>query len=151
MKPLIILLATFAISLFVLKFVSGSWNFSLSGCIAMSVMLLFTAIGHFAFSKGMEMMLPAYIPFKRLVVYLSGIFEIAAAVGLLIPIVRQFTGWSLILFFVLILSANIAAAGRNVNYQKGTFDGPGISYLWFRIPLQIFFIAWVYCFAIIGF
>ena len=31
-------------------------------------------------------------------------------------------------------------------YQNGTYTGNGINYLWFRIPLQIFFILWVYYF-----
>jgi hypothetical protein len=45
---------------------------------------------------------------------------------------------------VVVLSANINAASKGVNYQKGTFDGDGRGYLWFRVPLQILFIAWTY-------
>jgi uncharacterized membrane protein len=51
----------------------------------MSVMLLFTAIAHFKFTKGMTMMLPGFIPFKTETVYLTGIIEIVAAIGLFIP------------------------------------------------------------------
>jgi uncharacterized membrane protein len=49
---------------------------------------------------------------------------------------------------VLILPANIQAAIKRIDYQKGTTDGPGVNYLWFRVPLQILFITWVYLFAI---
>jgi len=56
---------------------------------------------------------------------------------------------ALILFFILILPANILAALKKVDYQKGTNDGPGAGYLWFRIPLQIFFIAWVAWFSVL--
>lgn len=150
MKPLVILLSAFAISLLVLYFIHGYWQFSIAGCIGMSVMLLFTAIGHFAFSKGMQMMLPDFIPFKKTMVIASGIIEIAAAIGLLIPAFRELTGWLLILFFILILPANISAALRHVDYQKGTTNGAGPPYLWFRVPLQLFFIAWVYWFAVRG-
>ena len=30
------------------------------------------------------------------------------------------------------------------DYQKATVDGNGLNYLWFRIPLQLLFIAWAY-------
>jgi len=150
MKPLIILLTGFGVSLIILQFVNGGWQFPLAGCIGMSIMLLFTAIGHFAFSKGMELMLPSFVPFKKALIYITGFIEIAAAIGLLLPSLRQLTGWLLVLFFVIILPANISATMRNVSYQKAGLDGPGPTYLWFRVPLQLFFIAWVYWFAIRG-
>jgi len=94
------------------------------------------------------MMLPDFIPFKAEVVYLTGIIEIAAAIGLFIPNIRIVTAWLLIVFFILILPANIYAAIKHIDYQKATFDGNGPSYLWFRIPLQILFISWAYLSAI---
>ena len=94
-------------------------------------------------------MIPDIIPYKIQVVYLSGIFEIVAATGLLIPPVEKFFAYSLILFFILILPANIKAAIKHVDYQKENFEGRGLNYLWFRVPLQLFFIAWVYIFGII--
>ncbi len=148
MKPLIVLLCVFAVSLFATKIFRGNYDFVLSGRIAMSVMLIFTAIAHFAFPKGMSMMLPSFIFYKTEIVYLTGIIEIAAAIGLFIPGVRVLTGWLLIVFFILILPANIYAAIKHIHYQKGTFDGNGLAYLWFRIPLQILFICWTYLSAI---
>ncbi len=148
MKPIIVLLCVFAGSLFATKIFRGNYDFALSGRIAMSVMLIFTAIGHFAFPKGMSMMLPSFIFYKIEIVYITGIIEIAAAIGLFIPGLRVLTGWMLIVFFILILPANIYAAIKHIDYQKGTFDGNGLVYLWFRIPLQILFICWTYLSAI---
>ncbi len=37
---------------------------------------------------------------------------------------------------------------ENINYQTGELDGNGLDYLWFRIPLQVFFIVWVFFTAI---
>ena len=148
MKPLIVLLFVFAVSLLIRKIFSSNYNFVLSGRTAMSVMLIFTAIAHFAFTKGMSMMLPTFIAYKTEIVYLTGITEIAAAIGLFIPGLRVITGWSLIVFFILILPANIYAAMKHIDYQKGTFNGNGSTYLWFRIPLQILFIGWTYLFVI---
>ncbi|GGZ92415.1 DoxX family protein [Algibacter mikhailovii] len=144
MKPLIILLVTFIIALFAIKFIKKAYDFALSARIAMAIMLVFTAIGHFVFTKGMSMMIPACIPFKEQFVHLTGIFEVLLAISLLIPKLKVISGWTLIIFLLLMLPANIYASINHVNYQKGTFDGYGITYLWFRIPLQILFIIWTY-------
>lgn len=144
MKPLIVLVFVFVLSLFAIKIINGNYDYKLAAQIAMSAMLLFTSIAHFAFTKGMTMMLPAFIPFKKQIVYVTGIMEIAAAVCLLLPSAQVITAWFLIVFFIALLPANINAAIRHIDYQKGTFDGNGLNYLWFRIPLQLFFIAWVY-------
>jgi len=144
MKPLIVLLLSFTISLFVIKIIKKEYDFALSARISMSIMLVLTAIGHFAFTKGMSMMIPKFIPFKESFVYLTGIFEILLAIGLLIPNLKTVTGWILIIFLLLMLPANIYASVNNVNFQKGTFDGNGVLYLWFRIPLQVMFIVWTY-------
>lgn len=148
MKPLIVLLLSFAISAFAIKFIKKDYDFALSARIAMSIMLVFTAIGHFVFTKGMSMMIPKFIPFKESFVYLTGFFEILLALGLLIPKFKTISGWALIAFLVLMLPANIYASINNVNYQQGTFDGNGVMYLWFRIPLQVLFIIWTYISAI---
>lgn len=148
MKPLVVLLSSFVIAIFVVKIVKKEYDVALSASIAMSVMLCFTAIGHFAFTQGMAMMIPKFIPFKESFVYLTGIFEILMAIGLLIPRFKYISGWALIVFLLTMLPANIYASINHVNYQKGTFDGPGISYLWFRIPLQIVFIIWTYFSAV---
>ena len=144
MKPLLVLLSSFVIAVFVLKIIKKEYDLALSATIAMSVMLCFTAIGHFAFTKGMAMMIPKFIPFKTSFIYLTGVFEIVLAIGLLVPKFRYLSGWALIIFLALMLPANIYASMHHVNYQKGTLDGPGISYLWFRIPLQLLFICWAY-------
>ncbi len=144
MKPLVVLVSSFVIAIFVIKIVNKDYDFALSARIAMSIMLCFTAIGHFAFTKGMSMMIPQFIPYKETFVHLTGLFEILLAIGLLIPRLKVVSGWALIIFLVLMLPANIYASLNNVNYQKGTFDGNGLSYLWFRIPLQFLFIAWAY-------
>ncbi len=148
MKPLIVLLSVFVVALLAIKIFRGVFNYRLAGRIALSSMLLFTAIGHFAFTKGMVMMLPPFIPFKYEVVYFTGIIEILAVGGILIPKLRLLTGWLLIVFFLCVLPANIYAAAMQVDYQSATYDGNGPLYLWFRIPLQILFIVWIYFFVV---
>ena len=148
MPVLIVLIVSFLASLGITKIVSGEWNYILSGNIAMCIMLMFTALGHFKFPKGMAKMIPEPIPFKTELVYLTGIFEMAGGIGLLFEKYRYISGTLLILFFVFILPANVKAAFDQLDYQKGTYDGKGVSYLWFRIPMQLFLIWWVWEFAI---
>lgn len=148
MKPLFVLLVSFGIAFTIIKITGGYWNLVSAGNIAMSVMLLFTAIGHFKFSQGMTMMIPEVLPFKKELVILTGLVEIAAAMGLMIPAIRHMTSVLLIIFFICILPANIKAAIKKIDYEKGTYDGKGINYLWFRVPLQVFFILWVWYFGI---
>jgi len=148
MEPLIVLIAAFVLSLIISKLVTRQPKLILSGNIAMSAMLFFTAIGHFVYPSGMVMMLPDFIPFKLGMVYFTGIVEIAAAIGLLIPALRYWTGVLLVIFFILVLPANINAAIKQVDLKNASYTGKGISYLWFRVPLQILFIVWVWYFAI---
>lgn len=150
MKPLWVLLSVFVLTLISTKLISGDFLFALSGRVAMSAMLIFTAIGHFAFPDGMAIMLPAFIPFRKGLVWFTGFIELAAAVGIQLERWQQLKGWLLIVFFILVLPANIYAAVKKVDYQKATYDGPGISYLYFRIPLQILFILWTYFSVITG-
>ena len=95
----------------------------------------------------MALMLPSFFPFKKQIVWLTGIVEIMAALVLLLPAWKHIAAIFLIIFFILILPANIYAAIKKADYQKGNYEGLGINYLWFRVPLQVFFIAWVYWFA----
>ncbi|QRR00415.1 DoxX family protein [Dyadobacter sandarakinus] len=148
MAVLVVLIVTFFIALAGGRLAWGEWTYAQAGNIAMCVMLLFTAIGHFKFAKGMEMMIPRFIPFRRALVFVTGIMEILAGLALLFPSYRYTAGIFLIVFFILILPANIHAALHKVDYQKGTLEGPGAAYLWFRIPMQLFLIAWVWYFAV---
>lgn len=148
MKPLFVLLGSFGIAFVILKITGRYWNFISAGNIAMSIMLSFTAIGHLRFPRGMLMMMPGIVPFKKELVLITGFIEIAAAIGLMFPSMRHTTSVLLIIFFICILPANIHAAIKKIDYEKGTYDGKGINYLWFRIPLQLFFILWVWYFGI---
>ena len=144
MAPLIVLLATFLLAYLTIRMIRKESDLALAARIAISVMLLFTSLGHFMYTKGMAMMMPDFIPYKTGHVYATGVIEILAAIGLQVRRFRVPTAWLLILFFVVVLSANINAAMKGINYQKGTFDGEGPGYLWFRVPLQILFMAWSY-------
>jgi uncharacterized membrane protein len=149
MKPLLVLLLAAVITLLTVHFIKGGWDYLLAGNVAMAAMLLFTALGHFIYREGMTLMVPGFIPAKKILVYFTGIIEVLFAIGLIIPSTRRLSADLLILFFLLVLPANIYAAQKGVNYQDATYEGNGTSYLWLRIPMQLFFIAWAAYFGII--
>ncbi len=141
------ILTTFLAAIIIFKMLKQEYAVVRSGRIAMSALLVFTASGHFMFTKGMAMMIP-FIPFSTAVVYATGVIELAAAVGLLIPKVRVVTAYLLIAFFIVLLPANVYAAYNHLNIQAGDYTGRGLLYLLYRIPLQLFFIGWIYFFFI---
>ncbi|SFU72615.1 Uncharacterized membrane protein [Pustulibacterium marinum] len=144
MKPLFVLLIATLIAVTVYKLVNGTYNLPLAASIGMSIMLLFTAMGHFMFTKGMAMMIPDFIPYKAALVYVTAFIELCGAIALHISSFQKVTAWLLIFFFIMMLPANIYAALKHVDYQNATYTGNGLNYLWFRIPLQFVYIAWVY-------
>lgn len=144
MKPEIILIAVTLIALLIDRLRKRIYNAARAARAGMAAMLVMTGLGHFMFTKGMAMMLPAFVPAPEAMVYLTGLLEFAAAAGILRERSKKATGWLLIAFFVLITPANIYAALHHVDLQTGTYTGSGPEYLWYRIPLQLFFIGWVY-------
>ena len=152
MKPLIVLLVVFGLALagtsLFMQQADFQDKFMHSGQLAMSAMLVFTAIGHFAFTAGMARMLPDWLPAKTFWVWATGVLEVLAAVGLQLPAWRTETTIALLVFFVLVLPANILGAYKHLDYQRATLDGPGPRYLWFRVPLQLFFTAWTWYFGL---
>ena len=148
MKPLFLLIAVFALSLTGFKIFSQHVDYKMSGKIALASMLLFTASGHFLYTKGMSMMLPDGIPFRTAWIYLTAGIEIAAAAAIFIPRLHKLTGLLLILFFVLVLPANMYAATKHLDYETATWTGKGVSYLWFRVPFQLLLMAWTYFFVV---
>ncbi len=148
MKPILVLITAFFLSIVTLKFVIGSWSLITAGNIAMGIMLWFTAVGHFKFTSGMAMMIPDYLPARNEAVLATGIFEIALGTGLFFHATRNPAGIATICFLLVILPINVYAAIHHVDHEKASYNGKGATYLWFRIPLQLFFIAWAWLFAI---
>ena len=90
-------------------------------------------------------MLPASIPMRTEILYITGILEVLGAIGILIPSLSKKASVALIAFLIAVLPANIYSAFANVDFG-GHEMGP--IYLLLRIPFQIFLIAWIYYFGI---
>src|SRR5215471_14693934 len=85
----------------------------LSARVALALMFLFTATSHFTpMKKDLIAMVPPGLPRPDLLVLLTGIAELAGAIGLLIPATRYWAALGLIVLMVAMLPANISAAKR---------------------------------------
>ena len=146
MAPLVFLLGTFAILYLVNRFLlARRLSLSFIGRASMAVMLIVTGISHFTNTQPMIDMMPDFVPAKRELVYFTGVCELLAVVGLLWDKTARLASILLIVFFVLVLPANIAGSLKEVQFGGMEY---GAWYLLFRIPLQIFFIWWVWYFGI---
>ncbi|HSI87631.1 MAG TPA: DoxX family membrane protein [Pyrinomonadaceae bacterium] len=146
MAPLIFLIVTFGITALADRyFLKGRLGLSLAGRIAMAVMLLVTGITHFTNTDEMIKMMPDPMPWKREMVYFTGVCEFLAIPGLIWERTRRLAAILLIVFFVAVLPANVVGSMKQV--QMGGMEY-GTVYLWFRVPLQIFFIWWTWYFAL---
>jgi uncharacterized membrane protein len=109
--------------------------------VSLSLFFLFTSIGHFIKTEEMAAMLPAAVPYRISIIYLTGIFELLGAIGVWIPRLTKLTGFLLILMLIGILPANVYSAINRVDFGG---HGAGPAYLLVRVPFQIFVLWWIY-------
>ncbi|WDS35247.1 hypothetical protein [Pseudoxanthomonas sp.] len=105
----------------------------------LGVAFLYFSLGHFVVTDQLVQMLPGWVPQRRLVIYTTGLLEALTAVSLFTKQWRRIGGIAAAVMLVLFLPANIYAAVHHVGVGEHQ-SGPG--YLWIRIPMQVFFVAW---------
>ena len=98
---------------------------------------------HFVVPDLYAQIIPPILPAPLLLVYLSGVAEIAVGVGLLVPRTRTYAAWATIALLVAIFPANVymATSGVAVQGMPGGGD-PSELVRWGRLPLQAVLIAW---------
>jgi uncharacterized membrane protein len=84
--------------------------------------------------------MPTYLPWHLELVYLSGVFEVAGGIGILIPRLRKTAAWGLIALLVAVYPANIHMLVNEI-YLEGMAHDKWI--LWARMPFQFVFAALV--------
>lgn len=108
---------------------------------ALALVMVLAGVLHFLFTDDYVSVMPDYLPWHEELVLISGFFEIAGGLGLLIPATRTFAGWGLIALYVAVLPANINMAVHDI--QPARIAIP-LWLLWLRIPLQAVFIYWAW-------
>lgn len=138
MEVLVVLLVSFVLlpgvgSLGVKRL--ASWRNA--GLGALAIMFLFTSTAHFSSMKhDLAAMMPEPLPDGLWIIYLSGFFEIAGAIGLLVPRTRRLAGICLVLLMVAVFPANVNAALNGI-----PLGGEAPTPLWLRAPMQLLFIG----------
>ncbi len=113
----------------------SSWRDA--GRIALVIMFLFTGSSHFTSLKhDFAAMIPAPLPDGLWVIYLTGLFEIAGGIGLLVPWTRTLASRCLILLLVVMFAANVHAAVNDI-----PLGGDAPIPLWVRAPMQLLYIG----------
>ena len=113
----------------------ASWQHS--ALYSLAVMFVFTATAHFNNMKhDLARMIPSHFPQPLLIVYVTGVFELLGAIGLILPPFRRLAGICLIALLVGMFIANVNAAQKGV-----TLRGKPPTPLWLRTPMQILFVA----------
>ena len=122
----------------------SSWRDAGRG--ALVIMFLFTGFSHFSNLKhDFAAMIPAPLPSDLWVIYLTGAFEIAGAVGLLIPRTRRLVGICLVLLLVALFPANVNAIINEI-----PLGGNAPTPLWVRAPMQLLYIGMIWWTSIKG-
>jgi uncharacterized membrane protein len=113
--------------------------------IGLTLLFIFTGVGHFIETGPMSQMLPPWVPARVPIIYLTGILEFGIAIGFLFEKFRYPTGWAAAAVLVLFFPGNIYAAINHIP-MGGHVWGP--VYLLIRAPLQAIIVLWVYWFTI---
>lgn len=91
--------------------------------------------------------MPGYIPYKRKLVFLSGIFEIIGGVGILISTTHTYAAWGLILLLFAVFPANFDMVCKSYK-KRGLKLATWL--LIARLPLQFILMFWVYWAGVIN-
>jgi uncharacterized membrane protein len=105
---------------------------------------LFFALGHFVQTEEMMRLIPAFVPLRRELVWLTGLAEIVIALGLAVRATRKLAAGAALAVLVLFFPANVYGALTAAEYG-GHAMGP--VYLLVRLPLQLFLLGWAWHFG----
>ncbi|QSG02497.1 DoxX family protein [Natranaeroarchaeum sulfidigenes] len=111
----------------------------------MSTGYIVAGVLHFVVSELYVQIVPPIFPAALLLVYLSGLAEIAVGIGLLLDRTRQYAAWATIALLIAIFPANIymATHGVVIDGLPGGGD-PSSIVRWGRLPLQGVLILWAF-------
>ena len=103
----------------------------------LGIFFIVAGVMHFVATATFAKIVPPFLPDPRLLVQISGVFEILGGIGVVVPATQRFAAWGLVALLIAVFPANIFMAIHHAQW-------PGIPVwaLWTRVPLQIPLILW---------
>jgi uncharacterized membrane protein len=114
---------------------------SLVGKCVFGVLFVAAGVMHFVAPDFYMKIMPPYLPYPRTLVLVSGGFEIALGVFLLIPLTSRWAAWGLIALLIAVFPANIYM------YQHAKDFRISPLLLFLRLPLQGLLILWGFAYT----
>jgi len=103
-------------------------------------------VSHFTATDFFVEIVPPYLPAPLLLVWISGVSEIALGALVLVPATRRPAAWGLIALLLAVFPANVHMALHDVRpaHAPAWMGQPSTLALWLRLPLQFVMIAWAW-------
>ena len=105
----------------------------------MSLLYITAGIYHFVSPKFYSAIVPTFIPFPFVIIYMSGVAEIVLGILLLFNKTRKAATWGIIVLLIVIFPANVQML---INYIEQ--HNPNIWVAALRLPLQAPLIWWAW-------
>ena len=109
------------------------------GRFAFAAFMVAAGVNHFVDPDFYLSLMPPWLPWHEPLVFWSGVAEVAAGLGVLIPPIRRWAGWFAIAVLLAVFPANVwMAVDSSVWPDVPTWAR------WARLPFQAFFIWWAW-------
>lgn len=108
----------------------------------MAAFYVVAGVMHFVRPEFYQAMMPPYLPWHGMLILLSGIAEAGLGLALLVPALRPYAAWGIIVLLIAIFPANIHIALNNVPLF-GNPEGAGV-WNWVRLPFQGVLALWAW-------
>jgi uncharacterized membrane protein len=109
--------------------------------LALAFFFVAAGVMHFVLPEFCLRIMPPYLPWPLVLVYLSGACEILGGLAVVPVATRRFAGFGLIALLVAVFPANIQMA---IDPEVVADWNIPVWILWLRLPFQGVLIAWVY-------
>jgi uncharacterized membrane protein len=110
----------------------------------LGALMLGVGILHFTHAALFAAIVPDYLPAHLLLVYVSGVAELALGVSLWFARTRVWAAWGLMALYVAVFPANLNMALHPDLPLPGVAQPPSPLALWLRLPLQLVLLYWAY-------
>ncbi|HEX4473885.1 MAG TPA: hypothetical protein VH142_02340 [Polyangiaceae bacterium] len=111
---------------------------------ALSAVMVGIGVLHFVAADLFAQIVPPALPAPHVLVWLSGVIEIALGVALVPLRTRRLAGYGLVALYVAVFPANLYMALSNVQIHglPSWIAQPSPAALFLRLPFQLVFMAW---------